>query len=91
MGIRGEVFSARLNTEKRTYFFNVKENRRGDLFLNLVESVKQEDASFDRHQIFVYKEDVEEFARNFEKALKAMRGYRSGNSGAESSRGRRDR
>jgi len=80
-----------LNTERRTYFFNVKENRKGDLFLNLVESVKQEDASFDRHQIFVYREDIDEFARNLERAIRALRGYRSGSSGAGSSRGRSDR
>ncbi|HUX14156.1 MAG TPA: DUF3276 family protein [Spirochaetia bacterium] len=88
MGIRGEVFSARLNTVKRTYFFNVKENRKGDLFLNLVESVKQEDATFDRHQIFVYKEDIEEFARNFEQAVRAMRGPQTGRFGGGSSKGR---
>jgi len=38
MGTRGEVFSSKANTAKRTYFFNVKENRTGDIFLNVVES-----------------------------------------------------
>jgi hypothetical protein len=91
MGIRGEVFSARLNTERRTYFFNVKENRKGELFLNLVESVKQDDETFDRHQIMVYKEDLNEFVRNLERAVSAMRGPRSGSSGAGSSRDHKDR
>ena len=44
MGQRGELFSSRANREKRTYFFNVKENRSGDLFLNIVESRKRESA-----------------------------------------------
>jgi glycerol kinase len=40
MGTRGEVFSSKASTAKRTYFFNVKENRLGDVFLNIVESKK---------------------------------------------------
>lgn len=90
MGLRGEVFSTRLNTEKRTYFFNVKENRKGDLFLNIVESVKQEGESFDRHQIMIYNEDVEEFTRNFERAVKVIRQKSGGSSSGGFSKGRRD-
>jgi hypothetical protein len=38
MGVRGEIFSNRVILPNRTYFFNVKENRMGDLYLNIVES-----------------------------------------------------
>ena len=38
MGERGEVFSSKLVKNDRTYFFNVKENIYGDLYLNVVES-----------------------------------------------------
>jgi hypothetical protein len=38
MGIRGEIFSTKVQLQNRTYFFNVKENRMGDLYLNIVES-----------------------------------------------------
>ena len=38
MGERGEVFSTKLIKNDRTYFFNVKENVYGDLYLNIVES-----------------------------------------------------
>jgi hypothetical protein len=31
MGLRGELFSTRVVLQNRTYFFNVKENRVGDL------------------------------------------------------------
>ena len=31
MGQRGEVFSTRFITNDRTYFFNVKENYKGDM------------------------------------------------------------
>lgn len=68
MGIRGEVFSTRANSEKRTYFFNVKENRHGDLFLNIVESKKHGEEGFERHSVMVFEEDIEEFIESFNKA-----------------------
>jgi Protein of unknown function (DUF3276) len=68
MGLRGEVFSTRANSEKRTYFFNVKENRNGDLFLNIVESKKHGEEGFERHSVMVFEEDIEEFVDSFQKA-----------------------
>jgi hypothetical protein len=78
MGVRGELFSTRAasDNEKRTYFFNVKENRRGDLFLNVVESKKQEGMDYERHQIVVFEEDIEKFAGAFQKALEYVRSKR---------------
>ncbi len=73
MGIRGEVFSSRVQTEKRTYFFNVKENRRGDLFMNIVESTKHGESGFERHSIMVYEEDLENFTEQFQKAVDYIR------------------
>ena len=75
MGIRGEVFSARAITQndKRTYFFNVKENRNGDLFLNIVESKKHGETAFDRHQVVLFREDLEAFTEAFEKAIAFMK------------------
>ncbi|TVR36118.1 MAG: DUF3276 family protein [Spirochaetaceae bacterium] len=71
MGIRGEVFSTRATTQSdnRTYFFNVKENRNGDLFLNIVESKKHGEGDFHRHQVVLFEEDVEAFTQAFEKAI----------------------
>ena len=73
MGVRGEVYSAKASTPKRTYFFNVKENRTGDLFLNIVESKKQAQEGFERHQVVVFQEDLENFLGEFEKAVQFMR------------------
>ncbi len=72
MGIRGEVFSTRLQTKERTYFFNVKENVYGDTFLNIVESKGSEDGGtekFIRQSILIYQEDLAEFVREFQKSL----------------------
>jgi len=71
MGTRGEIFSSKANTAKRTYFFNVKENRTGDVYLNIVESKKTgEDADhFERRSLIVFKEDLEIFLEAFDKAV----------------------
>ena len=45
MGQRGEAFSTKLVSNERTYFFNVKENFRGEMYLNIVESKASEDGS----------------------------------------------
>ncbi len=73
MGIRGEVFSSRASSEKRTYFFNVKENRSGDLFLNIVESKKHGEADFERRSIVVFEEDLELFMSELGKAVGFIR------------------
>jgi len=74
MGIRGEIFSWRVtsNNEKRTYFFNVKENRMGDVFLNVVES-KKGDVEFERHQVVVFQDDIESFMDGLNKAMGFMK------------------
>jgi hypothetical protein len=75
MGIRGEIFSTRSNSksERRTYFFNVKENRNGDIFLNVVESKKHGETDFERHQIVVFQEDLDEFLQALAKSVTAMK------------------
>lgn len=71
---RGEIFTERFSTGKqRTYFFNVKENRLGDLFLNIVESKESESSlGFERHQVVVFKEDLQEFLQVLNRSIDAM-------------------
>lgn len=73
MGIRGELFSTKAFSENRTYFFNVKENRFGDLFLNIVESKKHGESGFERHSVMVFQEDLEQFAAQLNRAVTFMR------------------
>jgi hypothetical protein len=72
MGVRGEIFSSKVMCEGRSYFFNVKENRMGDLFLAIVESKPTETETFDRRSIVIFRENLQEFLKSFEKALEAM-------------------
>ena len=72
MGIRGELFSTRVSCEGRTYFFNVKENRVGDLFLTIVESKPAEGESFDRRSVVLFRDDAPEFLAALQGALSFM-------------------
>jgi hypothetical protein len=91
MGVRGEVFSEKVQVGKRTYFFNVKENRSGDLFLNVVESKKQEGAErFERHSIVVFREDLDLFLRGMDKALNFIQQEKPGRSDGGYRRDRED-
>ncbi len=76
MGVRGELFSARVKSrnDRRTYFFNLKENRTQDLFLTIVESKKKEGSEeFERHQIVVFENDLELFEEGLEAILKFVK------------------
>jgi hypothetical protein len=72
MAVRGEVFSAMVQLPKRTYFFNVKENRMGDLYLNIVESKKEEEGRFERQSLIVFDEDKAAFLKGLDDALKVL-------------------
>jgi len=73
MGKRGELFTEKLFSENgsKTYFFNVKENRFGDYFLNIVESSKNDNGRFDRYSIIVFEEDLDLFVTDFRAAATA--------------------
>ena len=69
MGARGELFTTQIYLENRSYFFNVKENRTGDVFLQIVESKNRDGVEADRHQIAIFAEDMQKFLQGFEKSL----------------------
>ncbi|MES2479461.1 MAG: DUF3276 family protein [Bacteroidota bacterium] len=58
------IFSKRVKAGKRrTYFFDVKATRGNDYFITITESKKRfEDDGYDRHKMFIYKEDFNKFA-----------------------------
>jgi hypothetical protein len=90
MGIRGEIFSTKVQLQNRTYFFNVKENRLGDLYLNIVESKNRETGGFDRQSVILFEEDLPEFLQGFDESLrileKAAREKRRGQGGTGADR-----
>ena len=68
MGIRGELFTTQVTLDNRSYFFNVKENRNKDVFLQIVES-KVKDGEDDRRAIVVFADDMPEFFAGLDDAL----------------------
>ena len=72
MGVRGEIFSKRVMLPNRTYFFNVKENRMGDLYLNIVESKNRESGGFERQSVILFSDDLQEFLKGFDESLRVM-------------------
>jgi len=69
-----EIYSRPVKAGKRTYFFDVKSTKgNNDFYLTITESKKkmENDGSFtyDKHKIFLYKEDFEKFAEGFEDAV----------------------
>ena len=70
------VFSQTVKAGKRIYYIDVKKNRRDDMYLSITESKKivmgdGDDAqvSFEKHKIFLYREDFEKFAASLQKAI----------------------
>lgn len=70
---RDEIFSLPVRAGKRTYFFDVKATRANDLYLTVTESKKKfnEDGGFyfEKHKVFLYKEDFEKFAEGLNEAV----------------------
>ncbi len=70
---REEIFSKSVRAGKRTYFFDVKTTRRNDYYLTLTESKKRFNRDgrfyFEKHKIFLYKEDFEKFTVGLTEAI----------------------
>ena len=68
-----EIFSRSVRAGKRTYFFDVKTTRKNDYFLTITESKKRfhKDGRFffEKHKIFLYKEDFDAFVEYLEEVV----------------------
>ena len=73
---RDEIFSKSVRAGKRTYFFDVKSTKGKDLYLTITESKKRfnDDGKFffEKHKLFLYKEDFDKFEEGFREALEAI-------------------
>lgn len=65
------VYSKRIRAGKRrTYFFDVRATKSNDYFLTITESRKRfDDNGYDRHKIFLYKEDFNKFVKALGEAV----------------------
>jgi len=61
-GYKDEIFTKRVRAGKRTYFFDVKSTKsEKDFYITITESKRVGDDEYEKHKIFLYKEDFEKF------------------------------
>ena len=74
---RDEVYSKAVKAGKRTYFCDVKVTRNNDYYLTITESKRKFDkdgnSNYEKHKIFLYKEDFDKFAEGLEDAVHVVK------------------
>ncbi len=73
-----DVYSKSLRAGKRTYFFDVKKTKNNEKYLVITESKKQfneqsGEFDYDKHKIFLYKEDYDKFANMLENMIEYIK------------------
>ena len=70
------VHSQTIKAGKRIYYIDVKKNRKNEMYLSITESKKivngegdDTSVSFEKHKIFLYREDFEKFATSLQAAI----------------------
>lgn len=70
------VFSKAVKAGKRIYYIDVKKNRKDEMFIAITESKKivngegeEAQISFEKHKIFLYKEDFGKFTNGLDQAI----------------------
>lgn len=71
--IKEEIYTKVVRAGKRTYFFDVKATRKEDFYLTITESKKrlgkEGKVFYEKHKIFLYKEDFDKFADGLNDAV----------------------
>lgn len=71
--VKEEIFTKVVRAGKRTYFFDVKATRKDDYYLTITESKKrlgkEGKVFYEKHKIFLYKEDFEKFSEGLRDAV----------------------
>lgn len=73
-----DVFSKPVRAGKRTYFFDVKSTRgQNDYYMTITESKRRQNPdgtfTFDKHKIFLYKEDFEKFREGLDDVIEYIK------------------
>ena len=70
------VFSQAIKAGKRIYYIDVKKNRKEEMYISITESKKlvsgegeNTTLSFEKHKIFLYREDFAKFANSLKEAI----------------------
>jgi hypothetical protein len=67
---KDELFTKRVRAGKRTYFFDVKSTKsEKDFYITITESKRVGSKEYEKHKIFLYKEDFEKFTTAMEETI----------------------
>ena len=75
---KSEIFSKAVRAGKRTYFFDVKSTKDGNLYLTVTESKRRlrHDGNgffYEKHKVFLYKEDFIKFSDGLSEVVEYIR------------------
>ncbi|MCF0164303.1 MAG: DUF3276 family protein [Bacteroidales bacterium] len=74
-----DVYSKPVRAGKRTYFFDVKSTKGNDYYLTITESKRRVERDgryvYDKHKIFLYKEDFEKFAEGLQDVVDYIKAH----------------
>jgi len=72
---KNDVYSKRIRAGKRrTYFFDVRTTKSDEYYMTITESKKrQDDQGYERHKIFVYKEDMNKFVTTLQDVVNKIK------------------
>ena len=75
------IYSEGVKAGKRIYYFDVKQSRNGDKYIAITESKKINEGTmdnphfvFEKHKLFLYKEDYEKFVDALNRTLGVAKG-----------------
>ncbi|MFP4621355.1 MAG: DUF3276 family protein [Bacteroidales bacterium] len=75
------IYSQVIRAGKRTYFLDVKATRKNDYYLTITESKKRFKRNgkrfFEKHKVFLYKEDFDKFTENLEDVINFIKDAKS--------------
>lgn len=63
-----EIFSEKVMTGRRTYFFDVKETKEGSKYL-VIGELTQVGSELERHRVMVFEESLDSFMNGLDKAV----------------------
>lgn len=69
------LFSKCVKAGKRVYYIDVKRDRKGEYYISMTESKRLKDQGdadhpmFEKHKIFLYREDLDKFQRAFNEVV----------------------
>jgi len=76
------IYSRTIKAGKRIYYLDVKKNLKDDLFLAITESKKVQmkdstNITFEKHKIFLYKEDFDKFSEGLSDVIHFIKEHNS--------------